>query len=193
MHAGADAVGFVFAAKSPRRVEPSTAAELVMMLPPFVKAVGVFKDQSPGEISRLADAACIDTVQIHGALSPSQLGKIAEQLTIIRAAATTGELIAWSSNPDVDLLLVDASEGSGASGQERQWNELEALRGEAEELGIFLAGGLTSQNVGDAIRSVRPFGVDVSSGVEESAGVKSEEKIAAFCRAVRAADVSLFS
>lgn len=205
VRAGADAVGFVFAARSPRRIDPDAAAQLVMSLPPFVRAVAVFKDQSPADVARIADQACIDMVQLHGALSLSQLSKIAEQLTVVRALRTPGELLAWSANPDVDLLMIDASEGTGAradaaaespipppsSDVSPAWAELASLRAASDDLGIILAGGLTPSNVADAIRTVRPFAVDVSSGVEDSPGLKNPAKIAAFCAAVRAADASL--
>ncbi len=204
VRAGADAVGFVFAPRSPRRIEPEAAAQLVMSLPPFVRAVAVFKDQPPADVSRIADQACIDMVQLHGTLSASQLSKIAEQLTVVRALRTPGELLAWSANPDVDLLMIDASEGTGAradtapdsapaqsSDISPAWAQLADLRADSDDLGIILAGGLTPSNVADAIRTVRPFAVDVSSGVEDSPGLKNPARIAAFCAAVRAADASL--
>lgn len=187
VHAGADAVGFVFARQSPRFIEPAHAADLTCLLPPFVEAVGLFVDTPPAEISRIAEEACLNVVQLHGDEREADVLEIASEFTVINAIRfTPGNIQQWGRNRDVDLLLIDGS--TGGEGQQFNWRELADRRHDIERP-VMLAGGLTSQNVGEAIRLVRPYAVDVSSGIESTRGVKDATKIHAFCGAVRCADL----
>lgn len=184
--AGADAIGFVFAKGSPRRVDPELAAELSLLTPPFVQVVGLFVDMAPGEVARVAEIACIDMIQLHGGESERDIAALSAEFTVINAIQyDPAEVTRWGSNPDLDILLVDGS--PGGLGAAFDWNALAAIQDEIE-VPMMLAGGLTPDNVGEAIRSVHPYAVDVSSGVERERGAKDPALIRAFCAAVREAD-----
>lgn len=186
VEAGADAVGFVFAKKSPRFVDPDVAAGLTALLPPFMSAVGLFVDQSSSEVARIAEAALIDIVQLHGAESAAVAHHLSSEFTVIKAIQFgRAALREWGRNTDIDLLLVDGS--TGGEGTSFDWSAL-AATDPPIEAPLILAGGLTAANVESAIRQVRPYAVDVSSGVERERGVKDPDLIRAFCRAVRRAD-----
>ena len=183
--AGADAVGLVFAPKSPRRVDPATAAAIGAALPPWVAAVGVFADAPGGAIA--ADWAG-EWVQLHGRGSsvPAEL----RARRMVRALPIDTEddvLRAWDADTAVAALLIDAPDpGEGRTFDHQSF----AARRATLTKPLVLAGGLTPENVGAAIRLLRPWAVDVSSGVERERGVKDPARIHAFCAAVRAADAS---
>lgn len=186
VEAGADAVGFVFAPSSPRFIEPQAAADLACLLPPFVQAVGLFVDRPVVDVLAMAEDACIDLVQLHGREDQRTIDAVREHWPVIRAIRFSPEAIArWGPERGIDVLLVDGSEGGAA--QCFDWRALAAQRDSIRSL-LMIAGGLTAENVGEAIRTVRPFAVDVSSGVERERGVKDPALIRAFCRAVREAD-----
>jgi len=181
IEAGADAVGFVFA-ESPRRVDAAAAAKLARRVPEHVLTVGVFRDQTAAEVRRLADLAGVRGIQLHGGEGPDHYAALRrEGLTLIRGTAYRdpaphcGEL-------GEDLLLLDAPvPGSGAT-----WDwTAKGFAGPGDRW--LLAGGLTPQNVREAVRSALPWGVDVSSGVESSRGVKSPALITSFVEAARSA------
>ncbi len=189
--AGADAVGFVFHPKSRRFIEPEEAFELVAYLPPFVSSVGLYVDASVERFSDIEEICPTDRVQLHGDESDDVVQRCGpgvikavrfDQATIAR------ELQRWDALDEVDAVLVDGS--AGGEGKSFDWT----LLSEHTHLctkPLILAGGLTPENVGEAIRIIRPYGVDVSSGVESEPGVKSAELIEAFCKAVRRADAAL--
>ncbi len=184
--AGADAVGFVFVKDSPRSITPDEAANLVCMLPPFMDPIGVFVDTPPRDVASMASDSFIEIIQLHGHESQPEIEELQTDFAIIRGARFgTSIFHQWKSSPLIDMLLVDGSDG----GQGTQFN-WEALTQETPEIKrpIILAGGLTPQNVGSAIKIVRPFAVDVSSGVESEAGKKDADLIRSFCQAVRESD-----
>jgi len=188
VQAGADAVGFVFAPSSPRCIEPDAAADLACLLPPFIQAVGLFVDRSAEDVVAMAEDACLDFVQLHGREDQRTVEAVRERWPVIRAIRFSPEAIArWGPETGIDLLLVDGSDGG--AGQRFDWRALAAQR-DSIRTPLMIAGGLTAENVGEAIRTVRPFAVDVSSSVERERGVKDPALIRAFCRAVACADHS---
>ena len=186
--AGADAVGFVFHPKSRRFIEPEEAFELVGLLPPFVASVGLFVDAGVDRFSDMEELCPTDLSQLHGNESEQVVrdcGPKVIKAVKFDAATIEKELARWDKVDEVDAILVDGS--AGGAGETFDWNALAKVKS-ATSKPIILAGGLTPANVAEAIRIVRPYGVDVSSGVESEPGQKDRTLIAAFCRAVRGAD-----
>lgn len=188
MEAGADAIGLVFAHDSPRRIDPAQAGRIVADLPPMVTAVGVFRDQSPAEAASIADRVGAQVVQVHGRFDESDAASIGRR--VIRAVrfdeATIGEALDRLRRRDeVTAVLVDGSVGGG--GEAFDWSALARHR-DAFAKRLIVAGGLSPENVGEAIGALRPFAVDVTSGVEAATGRKDPALIRAFCKAVRDAD-----
>jgi len=184
--AGADAVGFIFHDRSPRFVAIEAAAEIARALPPFIIKVGVFVN-APEEFVHRAIADCgLNLLQFHGSESPAyciQFGLMSMKAFRIR----DGKSLLAIPQYKTDAWLLDAysSESLGGTGEKFDWD----LAVEAQNLGrpIFLAGGLTPQNIADAVRRVRPYAVDVSSGVEAVPGKKDHAKLKAFIQAAKAA------
>ena len=189
VQAGADAVGFVFYAPSVRAVSLDEARALAERLPPFVTPVGLFVNANPADIERALQALPGLMLQFHGDEPPEACERWARPYLRALAMRADTRLLDWSSRfPRAQALLVDAPvDGYGGGGKVFDWSLLAA--NEASRL--VLSGGLNAANVGDGIRRVRPWAVDVSSGVESSRGVKDPDLIHAFCAAVRAADASL--
>lgn len=202
--AGADFVGLNFVEKSPRYVEPETARAIVEALPAGVEPVGLFCDHPAEQVRATAAAAGLKTVQLHGEETP----EFAEQLGALRVLKVfafrrdrlADQLADWKGRTDrVTALLIDTppepdAKITGGSGRAFDWSALAQSQTEGDFAGlppVMLAGGLTPGNVGEAIRAARPWGVDVSSGVESSRGVKDPGMIADFCAAVREADAEL--
>ncbi len=189
--AGADAIGLVFYPQSPRYIEPDEAWQLVGMLPPFVSSVGLFVNADIDRFMMIEEECPTDMSQLHGH-EPEDLVKQCGPNVIkaVRFDPTTiaDDLERWDRIDEVDAILVDGS--AGGQGTSFDWTKLAAAR-ERLSKPLILAGGLNPENVGEAIRVVRPFAVDVSSGVESSPGVKDLDMIEAFCRAVRRADAEL--
>lgn len=184
VEAGADAIGIVFASGSPRHVLPGLAAQIVRALPPMISSVGVFRNPSDPDIFNWRG----EWVQLHGSEDEPQVARIAQlqHRRIIKGIAfDAAQIVRWDNCPHVSALLVDsATPGNGkAFDHEALASLMPALR-----TPVVLAGGLNPDNVANAIATVRPFGVDVSTGVETSPGVKDAGLIRAFCEAVRAAD-----
>lgn len=179
VEAGADAVGFVFSA-SPRRIDASTAARLCDRVPEHVLTVGVFRDEPLGDVRSLATDSGIRAVQLHGPEDRGYYDDLAAGgWTLIRAAAF-GDSVPRCGEMGEDMLLLDAPvPGSGIAWD---WSR-KTLAGAGERW--ILAGGLTPDNVRDAVDATRPWGVDVSSGVEQSRGVKDPALISAFVKAAR--------
>src|SRR5208282_483769 len=173
--------------KSPRYVSLKTAAAISKQLPPFVMRVGVFVDADEDLITRAIGDCGLSLLQFHGDEPPdfcTQFGLMSMKAFRIRDAESLKEI----PNYQTDAYLLDAysPEARGGTGEKFNWD----LAIEAQKFGkpVFLAGGLTPENVADAVRQVRPFGVDVSSGVESSPGKKDHAKIRAFIAAVRKVD-----
>lgn len=182
--AGASAIGMVFWPGSPRAVDVETARAVVAALPAGVPAIGVFVNQSVDEINAAIEGAGLFGVQLHGDEPLEMIGRI--RRPVIRAASLDDAAIIDGLPPAVTLLL-DAADPRqrGGTGRTIDWDAAAAI---ARRRPVVLAGGLTPLNVGDAIRLVKPYAVDVSSGVEREPGVKDHARIRAFAEAVARAD-----
>ena len=186
--AGADAIGFVFYAKSPRYVAPAQARVIADRLPPFVTSVGLFVDATPAEVRDVIRVARLDCLQFHGDESPDYCASFSIPFMKAARVRPGQDLLQYSIDfRDAQALLLDAYvEGvPGGTGQRFDWR----LIPQSLSLPIVLSGGLDADNVSDAISQVRPWAVDVSSGVEASKGIKDAKKIEQFIRGVRNADV----
>lgn len=175
-------IGFVFAPKSKRYVKPEKARELKQMLAPNIKAVGVFVNEKPETIAAFLNNGLIDVAQLHGDESDDyimQLRKYTDRPIIKAFRIKTTEDIADAKQSAANYVLLDSGAGTGAV---FDWNLIHSI-----QRPYFLAGGLQSGNVRAAIRTLRPFAVDVSSGIETN-GVKDKTKMAAFVAAVRKED-----
>jgi phosphoribosylanthranilate isomerase len=184
--AGADVLGLNFYEGSPRRVSMKTAAEIANQLPPFVMRAGVFVNADEDLVTRAIGECGLSLLQFHGDEPPEfcvQFGLMSMKALRIRDAESLKELPRFQT--DAYLLDAFSPEARGGTGEKFNWE----LAVEAQKFGkpVFLAGGLTPENVAEAVRKVRPFGVDVASGVESSPGKKDHAKIRAFIAAVRAA------
>lgn len=182
--AGADAIGLIRVAGSPRFVDAEAALRIVESLPPWVTPVAVFADATPDEILGTWPH---DWIQLHGReldVDRNLSGRAV--IKAVSAALTDDAILWWDAHPLVRALLVDAPTPGG--GTTFDLRRLESLR---PRLGkpLVLAGGLHAGNVAEAIQVVRPWAVDVSSGVEQERGIKSAERIREFCAAVRRADL----
>lgn len=194
--AGADALGLNFYPASKRSIDETLARQIVAALPGEVTPVAVVVNREPDDILRLCREVGIEWVQLHGDESPDDLATLDSSLQVIRArrVATWEELALDLSACDrAGRLpagwLVDAvSEGEyGGSGKTANWQGLAERQGALATVPLMLAGGLTPSNVVEAIRTVRPWGVDTASGVEVSPGVKQLEMVAQFVASARAA------
>ena len=186
--AGADAVGFMFVKSSARYVDPEDAAGIMLSLPPMVSTVGVFMNTPLEEFEDVEEVCPTIYTQLHGQEDETLVKEcgpgVIKGLRFL-PESTAEELKRWNAVDEVDAILVDGS--AGGEGQTFDWKALKAMLKGIEKK-IILAGGLTVENVGEAIRAVRPWAVDVSSGVERARGEKDAKLIEKFCAAVRAAD-----
>jgi phosphoribosylanthranilate isomerase len=187
--AGADAIGFMFVRNSVRAIQPEAAAEIMWGLPPLITTVGVFMNASVDTFADIEEVCPTHYAQLHGNEDEATVRACGPAIKAVRydAATIRADLERWSAIEEVDAILVDG--GAGGEGQSFDWAGLRAAL-DGVEAPIILAGGLTPSNVAEAIRAVRPFAVDVSSGVERERGEKDPALIEAFCDAVRAADRS---
>jgi phosphoribosylanthranilate isomerase len=186
--AGASAIGFVFWPGSPRFIDPYRARAIAATLPPFVTAVGLFVNQPRGHIAAVASLVRLGAVQLHGDETPEFAASVSSP--VIKALSITVRLKpdtthsfdagAW---PARTTLLLDAHDPvrRGGTGQTIDWDAAASV---AAERRILLAGGLTPDNVAEAIARVRPFGVDVSSGVEQAPGIKDHRRVRALFEAI---------
>jgi phosphoribosylanthranilate isomerase len=181
---GADAIGLVFYPPSPRAVTPDLARAIVADLPPFVCVVGLFVDMPVKDIQGILAEVCIDLLQFHGDELPEdcrRLGKPYIKAIRMRLGVDLAEY-ARRYEDCLGLLLDAYDEGSaGGTGQTFDWSRVSG----GLKKPIILAGGLTPDNVASAIEQVRPYAVDVSSGVEAAKGIKDAAKMAAFIERVR--------
>ena len=184
VEAGADALGFVFCPSSPRCVSLETAAKVSSELPPFVVRVGVFVN-APEDLVLTAMRGCrLNMLQFHGDESPEyclKFGLMSMKAFRVRDAASLESVTEYPT--DAWLLDAFAPDRVGGTGETFNWDL--ALAAQRHGRPIFLAGGLTPENVAQAIRKVQPFGVDVSSGVEASPGRKDPAKVKAFIAAAK--------
>lgn len=188
---GAHYLGFNFSSQSPRKVSVGLAAEILKKLPPFVTPVGVFVEQGAEEIVKIAQKTGLMGVQLHGEQTPEDCRFIRERLELsvvcraFRAAqASDLEPAAAFQNCCTHFLIDARVEGeAGGTGQTFPWELAENLRG--YKVPYFVAGGLTPENVAEAIEKTQPFGVDTASGVERSQKRKDYDRMKAFIEAVR--------
>jgi phosphoribosylanthranilate isomerase len=179
---GADALGFNFWPRSKRYLPPAEARAIVRSLPPFVTAVGLFVDATVDEVRRAVDASGVVLAQLHGDETPELC--LAMPLPVLKAIRVAdASALAQLASYEVRGFILDApSEGYGGSGKVLDWSLVAEV---AREMPIVLAGGLTPENVAEAVRTVRPWAVDVASGVESAPGVKDEEKMRRFIEAAK--------
>ncbi|HWP40031.1 MAG TPA: phosphoribosylanthranilate isomerase [Tepidisphaeraceae bacterium] len=193
---GADAIGLVLHADSPRRISIELAKQILAELPPFVTPVGLMVDPTPRLVLDVAAELGLGHIQLHGQESAELVESLGRHLRIIKALRvgpddTALKLATWRQVKSVAALLLDS--GAGGSGIENDWRAIHRLQqsGQLRDLPpIVLAGGLRPDNVAEVIRMLRPWAVDVSSGIEASVGIKSTQQMAAFVQAVRCADLS---
>jgi phosphoribosylanthranilate isomerase len=182
---GADALGFNFHEKSPRCLAPADAWNILRRLPPLISTVGVFVNWDCASVIALAKSLHLGAVQLHGDESASITGECAKHVPVIKAfrAGFKFPFKRLRSHDSASAFLFDArpapgeSPAYGGTGRLADWN---IARRAAADYPILLAGGLTPENVSEAILAVRPYAVDVSSGVESSPGVKDASKLRAF-------------
>jgi len=185
--AGAHAIGLVFYAKSPRHVTPARAAEIIRVLPPFVTTVGLFVDATAEEVRAAVGRAPVGLLQFHGDETPEFCRQFKRPYVKAVRVRPGVDLLQYAREyHDAKALLLDNYvEGlHGGSGVAFDWS----LIPRGLPLPVILSGGLTPENVMEAVRRVRPSAVDVSSGVESAKGVKDAQKIVAFLKGVRNAD-----
>jgi phosphoribosylanthranilate isomerase len=177
--AGADALGFVFYEKSPRNVSAMAAAALVRELPPFVQSVGLFVNADPAFIEDVLETVPLDLLQFHGDESPADCARYGRPyIKAVRVNRDTDLLKCAADFEDARGLLLDAYVPGvpGGTGERFDWS----LIPEKMPKAVILSGGLTPENVAEAVEQVRPWAVDVSSGVEMAKGIKDAHKIAQF-------------
>ncbi|MCB2256159.1 phosphoribosylanthranilate isomerase [Pseudomonas chlororaphis] len=184
VEAGADAIGLVFYARSPRVVNVQQARAIIAALPPFVTTVGLFVNASRCELGEILDAVPLDLLQFHGDETPADCeGYHRPYIKALRVKAGDDIAGACAAYARASGILLDTYvEGvPGGTGEAFDWS----LVPQGLSKPIILAGGLSAENVGQAIARVRPYAVDVSGGVEQSKGIKDHARIRAFMQAVR--------
>jgi len=187
--AGADAIGLVFYAQSPRCVDVSRAQEICRALPPFVSVVALFVDAQREQVEKVLSAVPVDVLQFHGGESAARCTGFSRPY--IKAIGMQPGLDLQSviqSHPEARGFLLDAwqPDSHGGSGIAFDWAQVPTSTGKP----LILAGGLTAESVDEAIVQTRPYAVDVSSGVELEKGIKSTDKMQAFIRGVERGDAS---
>jgi phosphoribosylanthranilate isomerase len=182
---GADAIGLLFA-ESPRRIGVGRAREISAALPPGVAKVGVFVDASAGEVIEVAREAGLDYAQLHGEETPRMVAEIREGgVRVIKALRVRDESsLDHVRDYAADLYLLDSwsKEARGGTGERFQWGLAEKVRGYDN---ILISGGITPENVGEALEFFEPYGVDASSSLEQAPGEKDDERVRRFVSAAK--------
>jgi len=185
---GAEFLGFNFYAKSPRYIRPAAAQRIARNLPKGIKKAGVFVNESEARIVEIVERVGLDFIQLHGEESPEFVARIRRIAPVIKAVRVrpgfrAAELRKYRA---AAAILLDGFDPRrrGGTGKTFDWR---VARRAAQRQKLFLAGGLTAENIGEAIRAVRPFGVDVCSGVESRPGKKSAVRLKALMKSVREA------
>ncbi len=183
-----DALGFVFA-ESPRRVDPEIVEEIVRLLPPFISSVGVFVNEDKDRVKEIAKNCRLTTLQFHGEESPSYCQGFTQKIVRafrIKDKSVLEEITHYQEKVDGCLLDTYSPLSQGGTGKTFDWS----VAKEIKKLGlpIILSGGLNAGNIREAITTVRPYAVDVSSGVEKRPGKKDLRKLEDFVRIVRETD-----
>lgn len=179
---GADAIGLVFYSASPRAVTVAQAKQLILGLPPFVSVVALFVDADVSEVQSCLDSLPIDLLQFHGDESPDYCAQFKlPYMKAVRMREDTDLVLIAKHYHTASALLLDSYQTGvpGGTGQVFDWSMIEKI-----DMPIVLAGGLTVDNVSNAIKQVQPYAVDVSGGVEQDKGIKDKLKISAFMREV---------
>jgi len=196
VEAGADAIGLIFA-ESPRRVTVEQATEIVRVLPPWVAAVGVFVNASAAAIAETVRHVGLTAVQLHGDEPPETVAALSGQVKVVKSfriggASDMADAAAYLTRCRPNACLVDSRvEGVyGGTGLLAPWDLVAEARETVRPL--ILSGGLNPENVAEAIRVVRPFGVDTASGVESEPGRKDAQRVRRFVRAAMEASATLF-
>mgnify|MGYP006081658979 FL=1 len=183
VESGADAIGFIFYKMSPRNISQKEAKEIILQLPPFIETVGVFVNETSDKINRIAEQCKLNSIQLHGEESPALCRRVKRKVIKAFRVKNADSLKSIASYDVSGFLLDSYNDGSkGGTGQVFDWNL--ALRVKKQGP-VILAGGLNPYNVFTAIHRVKPYGVDVCSGVENSPGIKDHEKIREFIKSVR--------
>jgi phosphoribosylanthranilate isomerase len=190
--AGANALGFNFYEKSLRRIVTADAAQIRSKLPKEIEAVGVFVNAKPADINSLRAFVRFDAAQLHGDEDPDTVGRVASSVPVIKAFRVDAKLTiaALDRYTEVFAFLLDAARVGlyGGTGYTTDWN---FARSAAVSHRVILSGGLKIENVADAIRIVRPYGVDVASGLETKPGKKDHGKVKEFIEEVRRTEQQL--
>jgi phosphoribosylanthranilate isomerase len=189
-HAGADALGFNFYRRSPRYLDPMQARSIIEQLPDEIMSVGVFVNESePEQVARIADAAGLRAVQLHGDESPQYCRELRGRF-VIKALRVGDEFDAQSVKEyEIGAIMLDAfaREARGGTGRVFDWKIARQVSQLVPQL--FLAGGLTPANVAEAIKAAEPYAVDACSSLESEPGIKDEARVRAFVAAARRACV----
>lgn len=188
--AGVDAIGLIFVEQSPRYIDPERAREIVKSLPPFVDAVGVFVDQDAAKVNEIVRYCGLTKVQLHGAESPAYCAAIncrVMKAFRVKDSLTREDLLPYAGEVSGFLFDTFHEKIAGGTGQTFDWHLLEKL---SPPRPVVLAGGLTPDNVGEAVRLARPFAVDLNSGVELAPGRKDIAKVRAAIAQIAAADAA---
>jgi phosphoribosylanthranilate isomerase len=185
VRAGADLIGFNFWPQSRRYLSPALASPLRALVPDGVEAVGVFVNAPPEEVAQVARDLSLSAVQLHGDEDLAEYGGIGcELIPVLRVDPARPELAALPSRSARRVLVDAAVAGYGGAGKSFDWQLFAPFR-ERLDAELLLAGGLTVHNVLEAVRTLRPWGVDVASGVEQAPGIKDPELVRAFVAAAR--------
>jgi phosphoribosylanthranilate isomerase len=185
----ADALGFVFAPGSPRQVTPTDVRAIVQRLAPGTMTIGVFRDERPERVVEIVGSVGLRGAQLHGREPASEVRWVRERIPfVVQGYAAGDRAVAGAPDGGADVVLLDGADAG--SGRAFDW---ELAEGAPRGMRLLLAGGLTPENVADAIRRVRPWGVDVSSGVETSpgSGRKDPRRLRAFIEAAHDAGAEL--
>jgi phosphoribosylanthranilate isomerase len=189
IESGADLLGFNFVVTSPRYVTPAKARRMVKRLPGNISAVGVFQNEKEAKVLEIAQSVGLDQLQLHGDESPAMVARLGRRLLVIKALRVrkpfrAAQLTAFKS---ADAILLDAysRKARGGTGKTFDWQIARRAKRHGR---IFLAGGLTPENISEAIRAARPYGVDVCSGVESRPGKKDPRRMKSLLRAVKASE-----
>ncbi|MBO4249229.1 phosphoribosylanthranilate isomerase [Halomicrobium sp. IBSBa] len=190
--AGADAIGVIngVSVDTPREVDDETAATLVAGVPPLVTSVLVTMPEAVQSVARRVETVQPDVVQVHDGLTPTQLGALGRRVDAQLVAVVDADHAEIEAYADAaDALLVDSvdAEGGGGTGETHDWDRTREIV-DTLDAPVVLAGGLTPENVAEAVGTVRPFGVDVASGVEAEGGVKDHDAVRAFVQQAKRAD-----
>jgi phosphoribosylanthranilate isomerase len=187
IESGADLLGFNFVTTSPRYVTPAKARQMVKRLPGNIVAVGVFQNEKEARMLEIARSVGLDQLQLHGDETPAMVARLGRRWHVIKALRVrkpfrAAQVAAFKS---ADAILLDGYDrkARGGTGKTFDWQVARRAKRHGR---IFLAGGLTPENVGEAIRTARPYGVDVCSGVESRPGKKDPARMRSLLRAVKA-------